>query len=105
MTLDDIRLLVVSVDPEAAHYESPRQGQEAYTVWQETRRLDLSADDSHADEGWAFTVDRFSRKEIDPIRRALFAALDGDERVAVTELTAYEPDTGYIHSIFDCQGV
>ena len=102
MTLSEIQALIVSVDPLCGHYESAREGAEAYTVWREVSRLHTMADDSHAEEGWAFQVDRFSKREGDAVAEALFTALDADERVAVSMLVDYEQDTGYIHHIFDC---
>lgn len=105
MTLAQIQALVVSVDPDAGHYESAHAGSDAYTVWREFRRVDLRANDVHADEAWAFQVDRFAKAEDDAIAAALFAALDADPLIAFEYLVDYEPDTGYIHHIFDCEGV
>ena len=102
MTLDEIRALVVSADVHVQHYESRATGED-YTTWRETGRLSYLADDQHL-EGWHFQVDRFTRDEHDPVAAALFAALDADDRVTVAHLVDYEPDTGYIHHIFDCEG-
>ena len=104
MTLDDIKTLIVAVDPEARHYHSDKRNAPAYTVWREVERLDITADDRHGDEAWAFQVDRFTKAEGDAIAAALFAALDADDRVAVAHLVDFEADTGYIHHIFDCEG-
>lgn len=103
MTLEDIRALVVSVDKGAGHYESAYQGGQAYTVWREVRRLSLMASNSH-EEAWAFQIDRFTKTEGDGIAAALLSALEADERVAYSYLVDYEPDTGYIHHIYDCEG-
>ena len=105
MTLAEIKALVAAVDPLARHYASASRPGESYTVWRETRRLDTSADGGHAEEAWAFTVDRYTKSEADPVAAALFAALDGDDRVAVSHLVDYEPDTGYIHHIYDCEAI
>ena len=104
MTLDDIRQLVVSVDPNAGHYESAHRDGAAYTVWRELRALGTMADDRH-EEGYAFQIDRFTKAEGDTIARALFEALDADDRVAFEYLIDYEPDTRYIHHIYDCEGI
>lgn len=103
MTLSEIQALVVSGDAQARHYDTRAHGQ-AYTVWREYRRLDTIADDLH-EEGWAFQVDRFTKAESDAVAEALFAALDADPRVAVDYKVDYEPDTGYIHHIFDCEAI
>lgn len=102
MTLDDIGKLLASADPGVSHYFSRKTG-ENYTRWFETRQLPFLADDTHQ-EGWHFQVDRFTKQEQDPVADALFAALDGDDRVTVQHLVDFEPDTGYIHHIFDCEG-
>lgn len=102
MTLGDIRTLVVSVDPAARHYFSTETDSD-YTYWEETRRLPFLADDIHQ-EGWRFYVHRFTRDEFDPVPHRLFVALDSDPRTAVIHRVVFEPDTGYIHHIFECEG-
>lgn len=102
MTLSDIQALVASVDPEARHYFSTGKGQ-PYTYWEETSRLPLMSDDVHQ-EAWRFTVHRFTKAEDDAVAAALFAALDADPGVAVAHNVDYEPDSGYIHHIFSCEG-
>ena len=103
MTIEEIRTLVLGADPTAERYESSRAGSDSYTTWRELRRLPATADGEHI-EGWSFQVDRFTRDEDDATAAALFATLDGCERVAVAYDTDYEPDTGYIHHIYDCEG-
>lgn len=104
MTLDDIKALVVAVDPNAGHYESAYQGSPAYTVWFEVRALPDMGDNAHQG-AIAFQIDRFTKTEGDAIASALFAALEADDRVAFSYAVDFEPDTRYIHHIFDCQGV
>ena len=102
MTLSDIRTMLVAVDPDIRHYFSTEKEKD-YTYWEETQRLGLTSDNRH-DEGWIFYVHRFTRDEFDPVARALFFTLDADPRTAVIHRTDYEPDSGYIHHIFECQG-
>lgn len=102
MTLADIKALVVSVDPQARHYFSMADGTD-YTYWEELQRLPFLADDEH-DAAWSFYVHRFTKSENDPVAAALFAALDTDPRTTVIHRTDYEPETGYIHHIYDCEG-
>jgi hypothetical protein len=47
---------------------------------------------------------RFTKSDSDPVAPALFAALDAEPSVTVRWLQDYEPSTGYIHHIFDCEG-
>lgn len=104
MTIEEIRALILSADPSAERYESSHTGSESYTVWRELRRLPVTAENRHI-EAWAFQVDRFTKNEGDATADLLFATLDGCARVAVSYDTDYEPDTGYIHHIYDCEGI
>lgn len=105
MTLSEIRSLLVSVDPDIRHYFSMSDA-DAYTYWEETRRLPLIADDRYGaeDQGWHFYVHRFTRTEGDTIAQNFFNTLDADPRTTVIWQTDYEHDTGYIHHIFECEG-
>ena len=103
MTVNEIRDFVISVDPDAQHYASDKKG-EAYTVWREIRLLPTMADDV-PDEAWAFQIDRFTKDEHDPIAAALMSALIADDRIACAPTVDYERDSGYIHHIFDCEGI
>lgn len=103
MTLAEIRDMLVAVDPTIEHYQSTNQSRD-YSVWAEYQRLNLMSDDQHSDEGWMFQVDRFTKAENDPIATAFFNVLDADSRVAVVHQVDYEPTTGWIHHIFDCEG-
>lgn len=105
MTVEEIKAIVVAVDANAGHYESAYQGAEAYTVWQELRPLPIEGDDGHKVEAWAFQVDRFTKDEADAIAPAMRAALEAEPRVAFAYEVDYERDTGYIHHIFDCEGI
>lgn len=102
MTLIDIRNLLVSVDPNIRHYFTTETERD-YSFWEEDQRLPMMADDVHQ-EAWRFYVHRFTRDEFDPMTRLFFKTLDADPRVAVSETIDYEPDTGYIHHIFECEG-
>lgn len=103
MTLDQIKALVIAVDPNAGHYESAFQGDDAYTVWYEVQRTGLFADNKRPGKSWRFQVDRFTKSENDPIAAQLEAALDAAPGVLCEYVVDYEPDTGYIHHIFDCE--
>ena len=104
MTLDEIREMVAAIDPTAGHYESEHRDGDPYTVWRERRPLPYTADGQHIG-ALRFQVDRFTKSENDAIAAALFAALEAREDVAFEYLPDYEPDTGYIHHIFDCEGI
>ena len=103
MTLDDIRALVVSVDPSAAHYDSAHRKTDAYTVWREYQRTGLSADNKRPNKSWRFQIDRFTKTEGDAIANALETVLDAHPAIAYDYQVDYEPETGFIHHIFDCE--
>lgn len=102
MTVAEIHELVAAVDPMARHYFTNKAG-DSFTVWQEYRLLEFSADDEHL-EGWAFEIDYYTKQEFDPTAQALRDALERHPGVSYTYQVVYEPDTGYIRHIFDCEG-
>lgn len=102
MTVKDIKSLIVSAAPEAGHYFAAKQGN-AFTVWQEYRQLDFSADDRHV-EAWAFQIDHYTREEFDPIAEAIRMALEEHPGVTYRYEVQYEKDDGYIRHLFDCEG-
>ena len=103
MTLSDIKTLVLSADANAYHYDSAHRSGAAYTVWRELSLLPTLADDVHQ-EGWRFQIDRFTKTEDDTVAAAIRTKLDADPRVAYQYIVDFEPDTRYIHHIFDCEG-
>ena len=105
MTVEEIKAIVVALDADAGHYESAHQGSEAYTVWRELHPLAIKGENRHAVEAWAFQIDRFAKAEGDAIAAAMRDALDDDPRVAFHYEVDFEPETGYIHHIFDCEGI
>lgn len=103
MTLEDIRALVVSVDPTASHYDSAHRNTDAYTVWREYQRAGLSADNKRPNKSWRFQIDRFTKTENDPIAAAMEEALESNPFIAYDYQVDFEPDSGFIHHIFDCE--
>ena len=104
MTIRKIKTLLSSVDPHIRHYWSAETERD-YTVWEETDLMSLMGDDRHIEKGWTFYVHRFTRQEDDAIAEALFSALDAEPEIAVHRAVDQEPDTGYIHHIYRCEGV
>lgn len=105
MTVEEIKAIVAALDADAGHYESAFRGGAAYTVWRELHPLPIMGDDRHAAEAWAFQIDRFTKSEGDATAMAIREALEANPRVAFHYDVDYEPDTGYIHHIFDCEGI
>lgn len=104
MTLSEIQALVASVDPNAGHYESAYRDSDAYTVWQETGTLPYMGDNHHMG-ALRFQIDRFTKQDGDSVAAALEAALEARDDVAFQHITDHEPDTRYIHHIFDCEAI
>lgn len=105
MTKSEIKALLVTADPDIRHYFSMSTA-EAYSYWEETRRLPFTADDVHdaADQAWKFYVHRYTKTEDDPVAQALFDALDADPRTTVRWTISPERVDGYIHHSFECEG-
>lgn len=103
MTLAEIKALVLSADPNAQHYDSAKKGI-AYTVWREYGTLPFTADGQHQG-GVRFQIDRFTKSEDDDIAAVIFGVLEQSDRVAFGYQVDFEPDTRYIHHIYDCEGI
>lgn len=101
MTLEDIRLMLVAVDPDIKYGFSMQKG--AYSYWEAQQQLPFTADDRH-EEGWRFYVHRFTRDPRDNIAERLFAALDENPATTVARTRDLDPDTGYYHIILECEG-
>ena len=104
MTLHEIQAFVVSVDPHARHYDSAHRHGEPYTVWWEKSTLPIMGDGQHLG-GLKFQISRYAKRENDAIAAALYSALEERPDISFDYLTDYEPETGYIHHIFDCEGI
>ena len=103
MTLSEIRIKLAGISPDIRHYFTS-ETQRDYTYWEETRRLPYTADNVH-EEGWRFYVHRYTRDEYDTVAADIFAALDADPAIAVSHEVDYDPDSGYIHHIFECETI
>lgn len=103
MTASEVKEILVAVDPHIERYESSRKGKNAYTVWYELGFTDHFSDGEN-EEILRFQIDRFTKNENDPIAAAILTALNGRDDIAYHYEVDYEPDTGYIHHIFDCEG-
>ena len=103
MTRSEIKAFLVGIDPTIERYESSHTGSDAYTVWRELGPAPIYADGQ--DVGvMRFQVDRFTKTENDHMANNLWIALEDRDDIAFQYLVDYEPDTGYIHHIFDCEG-
>ncbi len=103
MTLDQIRQVVATADPNAFHYEAASKGA-AYTTWHEYRRQPLWGDGDAVEDGWAFQVDRFTKTEDDPVVETIWCTLKAHPRITVRHLVLPDPG-GYIHHAFQCEAM
>lgn len=104
MTIQEIKTLLVSVDPGVQRYEHDHTGGKPYTVWHEFGDLGLYGD-GQEEGSIRFQVDRFAKDEDDLIAQALKTALRAQDDITVDYLVDNEEDTGYIHHIFSCEGI
>lgn len=103
MTIQRIKDLLTSVDPDVQRYDHDEAGADSYTVWQEIRPGNLFGDGEEIGS-IRFQVDRFTKEEDDGVALALKATLESQDDIAVDYRVDYERDTGYIHHIYDCEG-
>lgn len=102
MTVRDIQQMIVKADPEAKHYYTSKDGSD-FTVWQEYERLPFAANDM-MDAGWKFQIDRYTKQEYDPIAEAIERVLN-ENLIAYSYQVEYDPGSGYIRHLFDCEGM
>lgn len=105
MTVEEIKEIIVAVDPTAKHYASSKEG-DAFTVWAEYRRI-MPDGAPQEDFGWAFEIDRYVKLgvEEDTVAQAFETALSQSDRVAFAYEVDYDPSSGYVRHIFSCEGI
>lgn len=105
MTKEQIKDLIRNVDPAARHYFADGGGQ-GCTVWMETERTGLDANNGAAEKGWRFSVMRYTKDEEDDMPQRIEDALESDVRVSVSSYRVdYDVNTGYIVHSFECGAV
>lgn len=105
MTVNEFRAIAIRCDPYITHHLGQKTDG-AYTTWHEFHRIPLGGDNREAREAWRFQVDRFTRDEDDPMVSQIYGVLDADPRLTRPDhRVQYERETGYIHHIFQVQGV
>ena len=102
MNVQDIKTMVLSVDPKAKHYFDDKKG-DAFTVWGEYQRAGQGAEDRH-DYGWKFEIDRYTRDEEDTVPDMIEQILIDHPGVAYTYQVYYDHTARYIVHVFDCEG-
>ena len=100
MQLADFKNLLLTADSKATKWKGVGTGN--YTTWRPFEFPALMADGERSEKIMRIQVDRFTKLDNDPVVTAIAEALAGDDDVAYEYLVDFEPDTGYIHHIFDC---
>jgi hypothetical protein len=100
MTLLEFRDVLLTADPQASHYSSMLKPN--YTKWAEYGEKVLYSDGESDEKHLLIQVDRFTTIEYDPVVDAIRTAFDRDD-IAYEYSCDFEPDTGYIHHIWDCE--
>lgn len=104
MTVDGIREIVRGIDPNAKHYYTALDGG-SYTVWQETKRIYLPADDDYVEQGWQFRIVRYTQNEYDDMPNKIEAELRENARVTFEYRVNVNPETGYVSHEFNCEAM
>ena len=102
MTKNEIKAFITGVDPQAAHYFTVLDGG-SYTVWAETERLGLDADDKYTELGWAFEIVRYTQDEYDELPQLIEDALKEHPLISFSYRVDSDPPSSYILHIFSCQ--
>ena len=101
MTINEFTALLLTADPDATHYIAA-EGQTNYTVWRKYTERRLAADGESAGIIHLIQVDRFTKIEDDPMVDSIRAALEHPD-ISFDYQEDFEPDTLYIHHVFDCE--
>lgn len=102
MNIDGVRQIVTAIDPTAKHYFTRLDGG-SFTVWAETDRTGLEADNGYAELGWNFEIVRYTKNEFDDMPAKIEDALRKNPRVAFEYSVSADPESGYIMHVFDCE--
>lgn len=102
MTVSDIREFITGIDPDAEHYYAELDGESSYTVWAETERTGLDADDGYAELGWDFEIVRYTQDEFDAMPEKIETALRSHALISYTYRVDCDPESGYILHTFSC---
>lgn len=102
MTVKEIREFINTVDPLAKHHFTKLDGG-SYTVWAETRRIGLDADNDYEELGWAFEIVRFTQNEFDKMPEKIERALLKNPLINYEYTVDSDPDSGYIVHTFVCE--
>ena len=103
MTLTEFYNLIKAVDSDISAYSGSGTGN--YTVYHPYEIGGLRADGRIVESRLKVQVDRYTRLDSDPIVESLGAALESTDDISFRHLIEFEPDTGYIHHIWDCEVV
>lgn len=91
--------LILQADPKATKFKGA--GGDSYTIWTPYSTDKTMADNRQDDIVWRIQVDRFTKKDNDPIAKAIYDKLE-ETGIPFKYEVDFEEDTGYIHHIFDC---
>jgi hypothetical protein len=102
MNIAQFKAVLVAADPAATHHFGGGTGN--YTAWSEFGTDGLRANNRLTEHIHRIQVDRFTKAEADPVVDAITSALDAAE-IAYEYQLDREPDTKYLHHIWDCEVV
>jgi hypothetical protein len=101
MTLLEFKDLLLTTGLPVHHYHAHKQTNR-YIVWAEYGGHNQTADNAITEKAIRVQVDLFTKTEFDPAVEAINSLLDRDD-ISFKYLCDYEPDTGYIHHIWDTE--
>lgn len=102
MTIKQLRTFVQSIDQDAKHYYTTLDG-DSYTVWAETNRTGIDANNGLAEKGWQFEIIRYTQDEFDDMPERIEVALDEHPTAAYSYRVEVDAESEYVMHIFDCE--
>lgn len=101
MNIEGVRRIVTAIDPDAKHYYTRLDGG-SFTVWAETDRTGLEADNGYSELGWNFEIIRYTQNEYDPMPAKIEEALRKNPLVGFEYRVDVDPESRYIMHVFSC---
>lgn len=99
MTLNEFGALLAGVYPKTYHYTTSKQ-KGNYVVWQEYAARRQTGGPLLVRH---IQVDLYTRNELDPVVDKLMVALEGAGVYHEEPEVTYDPDTGYIRHLVECE--
>lgn len=97
--------MLLTVTGRVYHYQAAKEGGDAYLVWQEVGGRALAASDRRKEVIREVQVEFYTSVEFDPLLERLMEVLEAHEIAFEEPVSGFDPDTGKIRHILECEAV